>query len=835
MKTTGLTLFPMLAVCCMAATQVVTLKTFPVEVTLQYAGAQQQFVAIANYADGTERDVTDVVEWRLSDPALAKLTGPARIAALGDGNLTVTAVLANGIEARAAVRIHGSQQARPFSFAQQIGGILTKRGCNQAACHGGVKGRGGLKLSANALYPKDDYEWITKGGTYQVLTAEVKGERVPRIDLKNPEESLLLTKPTMTKPHGGGKRLEKDSEDYKAIIAWVKNGAAFGASDDATAPKLARMLVFPSLAAMAVDGQRHLLVTAVFSDGHREDFTHQVLYSSNNADVATVSADGVVSGKRLGETAILIRGAGQVTSAGAGVIGPLIPNYPEVPRGNFIDDAVFAKLKNFHIIPSALATDVEFLRRVCLDLTGTLPPPNRILQFVASKDTHKRERVIDALIGSPEFVDYWTFRFSDIFRVAIFANGLTPKWSQKYWEWIRSNVETNRPYDEVARERISAEGYGPASRHFLPYNQVGPPNDVMAEEVRVFFGRRLDCAQCHNHPYENWSQDQFWGMAAFFSRVFKMGPVVFDHPTNMDYSSKDVNGSIQLLHPRTKAPVLPALLDGSHANLTAESNPRQELARWMTSNPYFAEAAVNRVWGQFFGRGIVDPVDDFRSTNPPTHPELLAALAADFREHGYNLRRLMKTIVMSRTYQLSREPNSTNRDDVVNYSHALPRPLDAEVLLDALVDATGIPEVFSTAVADGSSVGQAPVGTRAINLKDPDMYFSRFLELYGRPNRGAIPERSIHPNLGQALHMLAGSTYADRLSGKESRLARLVQSGVSNTKIFEEFYLAALGRLPASDEIQDLEQTLAKRTDREAGLREFVWALTSSREFAENH
>jgi hypothetical protein len=824
-----------LAAAAWAAPELVSLKTVPSEVTLQYAGAAQQFVAIATYADGTERDVTAAAEWRLSNPAVAQLIGPARLAAVSDGSLSITAVLTKGIEAKSSVRIQGSQTARPFSFVRDIGGILTKRGCNDAACHGGVKGRGGLKLSANALYPKDDHEWLTKGGTYQVLTAEVKGERIPRVNLKNPEESLLLSKPTMAKPHGGGKRLEKDSADYKTILDWIKSGAPFGSEDNGQAPKLASLEVFPPLAVMAVEEQRRLLVSAVFTDGHREDFTHKVLYSSNNTDVATVTADGILSGKRLGETAVTVRAAGQVASAGAGVIGPPIANYPDVPRWNFIDEPVFAKLKKFHIIPSAVSDDAEFLRRVCLDLTGTLPPPERIRQFIASKDAHKREKVIDALIGSPEFVDYWTFRFSDIFRVAIFANGLTPKWSQKYWEWIRSNVETNRPYDEVARERISAEGYGAASRHFLPYNQIGPPNDVMAEEVRVFFGRRLDCAQCHNHPYENWSQDQFWGMAAFFSRLFKVGPVVFDHPSNMDLSSKDVNGSIQLLHPRTKAVVQPALLDGSSVNLKPEANPRKELALWMTANPAFAEAAVNRIWGQFFGRGIVDPVDDFRSTNPPTHPDLLAALAADFREHGYDLRRLMKTIAMSRTYQLSQAPNASNQNDLVNYSHALPRPLDAEVLLDALVDSTGVPEIFSTAVADGSSVGQAPAGTRAINLKDPDMYFSRFLELYGRPNRGAVPERSVHPNLGQALHMLAGSTYADRLSGKNSRLDQLLQSGASNTKIFEEFYLAALGRFPDPEEVQALEQTLAKRSDREAGLREFVWALTSSREFAENH
>jgi hypothetical protein len=816
-----------------AGAKAVSLKIVPAAATLHGARATQQFLAIATGADGAERDVTGEAEWRISDSALAKLAGPARLEAAADGDLSFSAVF-EGLRAQSAVRIEASQAVRSFSFARDIGGILTKRGCNGAACHGGVKGRGGFKLSANGLYPKDDYEWIVQGGAYQVLTNEVKGERVPRIDLKNPENSLLLRKPTMATPHGGGQRFGKDSEDYRTILEWVKRGAPYG-TESGSEPKLAGLAIYPSMATMPVNGERRLLVTARFSDGHTEDYTHEVVYSSNNSDVAAVSADGIVVGKRLGETAILIRAAGQVGSAGVGVIGPPIPNYPDVPRWNFIDEPVFSKLKKFHIIPAEVADDYEFLRRVCLDLAGTLPPPDRVREFAASTDPRKREAVVDALIGSPEFVDYWTFRFADIFRVAIFANGLTPKWSQQYWEWIRSNIETNRPYDEVARERISAEGYGPASRHFLPYNQIGPPGEVMAEEVRVFFGRRLDCAQCHNHPYENWSQDQFWGMAAFFSRLFKMGPVVFDHPADMDLSSRDANGKIELIHPRTKIPVHPVLLDGSPVHLNPEANPRKELAQWMTSHPYFAEAAVNRIWSYFFGHGIVEPVDDFRSTNPPSHPELLAALAKDFREHRYDLRHLMKTIVLSRTYQLSSRPNATNREDTINYSRSLPRALDAEVLLDAVVDVTGVPETFATAVTDGSAVGQAPAGTRAINLKDPDMYYSRFLELYGRPNRGAIPERSGKPNLGQALHMLAGAGYVNRLGAKNSRLARLLQSGASDAAIFEEFYLAALGRLPSRGEAQELQKILAKRGDREAGLREFVWAMISSREFAENH
>jgi hypothetical protein len=817
----------------LGAPRAVSLKIVPEDAVLQGAGATQQFLAIATYDDGTERDVTAQARWSGPSPRVAAFHGSARLTARGDGATRLVASFGK-LSAEAAVRVRESAISRPFSFPRDIGAILTKHSCNSAACHGGVKGQGGFKLSAGALYPRDDYEWIVKGGAYQVLSTEVKGERVPRVDPQAPEKSLLLTKPSMQLPHGGGRRFGPGDADYSTILEWVKQGAPFGA-DSAAGPALARLEIYPPMAVLGPGETHGFLITGHYSDGRTEDFTHQVLYSSNDSEVATVTGSGLVSAKRKGETAILIRAAGQVASAVVGVRGPAIARYPAVPRWNFIDEHVFAKLRKFQIVPSDLAEDGEFLRRVCLDLTGTLPPPQRVREFLASKDPTKREKVIDALIASPEFVDYWTFRFSDIFRVAIFANGLSPKWSQGYWEWIRSNIETNRPYDEVARERLSAQGYSAPTRHFLPYNQIGPPADVMAEEVRVFMGRRLDCAQCHNHPYENWSQDQFWGMAAFFGRTFKMGAVLFDHPSNMDLSSKDVDRKIELLHPRTKELVQPALLDDTPLKLAPGANPRKELARWITSHPHFAEAAVNRIWGRFFARGIVDPVDDFRSTNPATHPGLLAALAEDFRKHGYNLRHLMKTIVMSRTYQLSQRPNDTNRDDTMNYSRSLPRALDAEVLLDAVVDVTGVPETFTSAVSEGGSTGQAPAGTRAINLKDPDMYYSRFLELYGRPSRGAIPERDAKPNLGQALHMLAGSTYVDRLGSKGSRLAKLLDAGASDAQIFEEYYLASLSRLPSQEELAELRGILAQRGDREAGLREFIWALISSREFAENH
>lgn len=816
----------------LSAQRPVSLRVYPKQVQLKGAKASQQFLAVAAFSDGTERDVTSEASWSLSQPALASLHA-ARLSAQSDGKLTLTAAL-NNVKSTAAIDITQTAATRDLSFTRDVVEVLTKHGCNSAACHGGVKGRGGFKLSANALFPKDDYEWITKGGTYQVLTNEVKGERVPRINTEQPEKSMLLAKASMTVPHGGGKRIPADSEDFRTVTAWIRAGAPYGTASDA-GPTLAALEVYPPMVAIPVEGKHRILVTARFRDGHTEDFTHKVIYSSNSSDTATVSSEGIVTGVRRGETAILIRAAGQLASASVGVVGAPVPNYPAVSSFNFIDDHILRKLKAFHLVPSDLSTDGEFLRRVCLDLTGTLPPAARVREFIASKDPKKREKVVDALIGSPEFVEYWTFRFSDLYRVAIFANGLTPKFSQKYWEWIRNNIETNRPYDDVARERLSAQGYGAASRHFIPYNQIGPPADVMAEEVRVFFGRRLDCAQCHNHPYENWSQDQFWGMAAFFGRLFKVGSVVFDHPTNMDLSSKDVDGKVETLHPRTKAVVKPAFLDGKPSRSAPDANPRKELAEWMTSHPYFAEATVNRIWGYFFARGIVDPVDDFRSTNPPTHPELLTALGKDFADHRYDLRHLMRTIVLSRTYQLSHRPNSTNKEDVVNYSHSLPRALDAEVLLDAVVSASGVPERFATAVNEGNAGGMTPVGTRAIELKDPDMFFSRFLELYGRPNRGAIPERSRQPNLAQALHMLAGDTYTERLGSKDGRLAKMLAAGATDEKIIEEFYVASFSRFPTKDELADLKQLIAQRGDREAALREFVWALLSSREFAENH
>jgi len=820
------------------APKLTSIRIEPQGRTLAGAGASQQLLVIGEFSDGAERDFTDRAAWKLSDASLARIDNDARLFSLADGAVTVTATV-EGHSATSPIRIEHAQVQRPFSFGRDIAGIFTRRGCNGTTCHGSVKGRGGFKLSANALNPREDYEWITKGGGYQVLIDAPSGPRVPRIDLQEPSKSLLLLKPSVAVAHGGGLRLPKDSEDYRAILEWAKKGAPFG---EVSPSQVTSLEVTPRLIAFPASGKHRLLVTAYLTDGSHEDFTREVVYQVNNTEVATVTSAGVVSGIKSGETAVLVRAAGQTASAVVGVIGTSASAYPEVPRANFIDDYIFSKLRKFHIEPSDLSRDDEFLRRVCLDLTGTLPPPARVRQFLASKDRNKRDKLIETLIATPEFVDYWTFRFSDLFRVSVAANGRSMKWSEMYSQWLRDSIATNKPYDQTARERVAAEGYDGPSRHYLPNTVIAPAADMSAEQVRVFLGRRLDCAQCHNHPYENWTQNQFWGLAAFFDRVFILSntltdSVVFDHPVGEDLGSADVRGSITLYHPRTKAEVKPAFLDGTVVPPSDHVNPRRAFARWITAHPYFAEAAVNRVWSWFFGRGLVEPVDDFRSTNPSTHPELLEKLAADFREHGHDLRRLMRLIVTSRTYQLSGLPNETNKDDQLNYSHAIPRPLDAEVLLDAISDVTGVPEVFSTSVSDppAANAGQAPLGTRAINLHEADVYYSRFLELYGRPNRLTVPARSTKANLGQALDMLAGPAYNEKLMAKGSRLGRLLESGAPDGKIVEELYLAALGRLPTREEVPDLLKLIERTNGREDALKDFIWALISSREFAENH
>ena len=518
-----------------------------------------------------------------------------------------------------------------------------------------------------------------------------------------------------------------------------------------------------------------------------------------------------------------------------------------------IDDHVFEKLKKIHVIPSELSSDGEFLRRVCLDLTGTLPPPRRVREFLADRDPAKREKLIDILLETPEYVDYWTLRFSDLFRV---GPGTALNEVYHYWSWIRECIRRNTPYDQIARDRIAAEGYGYGpSRYYGAMDKNTTMHRAMAETVRVFMGRRLDCAECHNHPWETWSQDQFWGLAAFYARLtttdWTNDRMVYDDPEGqaVDWGEKGEENLefVKAMQPRSGREMQPTFPDGMVLPEGDRGDPRMHLAGWITEHPNFSESIVNRIWSFFFGKGIVDPVDDFSSRNLATHPALLRELARDFRKNGHDLKHLMRRITRSRTYQLSSIPNPMNRTDKLNYSHSLPRAMKSEVLLDAISAVTGVAPLFDRTSSSGGG-GIMPLGTRAVELMDPSRWPSQFMEAYGRNFRSNLPEaQDDAPKLAQALHLLVGNTYIEQLTGEGGRIDRLVENHSDNPEIIEEFYLAALARYPDKEELDGLNSMLKKRSPivaeqffnqnkiRREALQDLLWALISCREFVYIH
>ncbi len=821
------------------STEVVSLRLIPGSPHLWGAEASQQFLLLARYADGLERDVTGQGRFSLANQGVAVVDASGKVVARSNGTVALKATFADQTVDTQVV-IEGISEERPFSFARDIGAVFTKTGCNNSECHGGVKGQGGLKLSVNALFPKEDYRWITEGGIYQVMSAEAAGEKKPRINLKEPEQSLLLLKPTLVVPHGGGQRLNPQSSSYQILLGWIENGAPYGEEGSEESARIERLEVFPQEAVLDRSGQHRLLVTAHLSNGRQEDVTEQVLYESNDHEIVEVDGSGLVTAKGIGESAVMIRAAGQAASARFGVIAKPLTRYPRVAKRNFIDEHIFGKLERFNIIPSEISSDSEFLRRICLDVTGTLPPAERVRDFVSSQDAGKRDELIEVLLNSPEYTEYWTYFFSELFR-AFSGATLNVEHALIYEDWIRNNIGQNVPYDRVARQRLAAQGFNGPAWSYWTFRDLTPVPEIATEQIRVFLGRRLGCAQCHNHPYENWSQDQFWGLAAFFGDMTQImeiekirGPYFVIDDLEGHGRRKD-RSPAKILHPRTKERVQPSFPDGRALPDNERRDLRMRLAEWMTSpdNPYFAEAIVNRIWGHFFGRGIVEPVDDFRATNPATHPDLLEALSRDFVDHGYDLKHLLRTILGSHTYQLSGKANHTNRDDKVNYSRALPRLLEAPVLLDAITQATGADsELIVSDDADASS--GAPPGTRAISLL-PGMVPSPFFEVYNRNDRRGVPEKKPQLTLLQSLHRLSGPTFTSRLTQEGSRVDRLMKKGYGDRQIIEELYLSALTRFPTDRELSGLEAMIAEQPSRREGYQSLTWALVSSREFVHNH
>jgi hypothetical protein len=694
---------------------------------------------------------------------------------------------------------------RPFHFAHDIEPLLARFGCNSSGCHGKAEGQNGFKLSVFGSDPAADFA---------ALTQESRGRRVfPAA----PEHSLLLRKMSGRTAHGGGVRIRADSPEYATFRDWIAAGTPFGSPD---APGVVAVRVEPHERVLEAGGRQRLRVVALWADGRQTDVTAHARFQANNEAVARVLPDGLVrAGELPGVAAVMASYLNAVDTFRVVVPRPgPVADYPTVPQNNFIDALVFRELRKLNVVPSGLADDAEFFRRVHLDVIGTLPTAAEARRFLADRRPDKRARLIDELLRRREFADYWALRWADLLRVD--RASLGAKHAYAYYRWLRDAFAAGRPFDELARELVTAEGPLDDTAPAAFYKAAPQPGTAASSLAQVFLGVRIACAQCHHHPYDRWTQDDYYGMQAFFAPVHLQG--------TPDGEALVADGPAAARNPRTSEDVCAHALGESAPKRPAAGDRRVALADWLTrpGNPFFARNLANRVWASLMGRGLVEPVDDVRATNPPTNPELLHGLAKYLVENKYDLRALVRVIASSRAYQLSSRPNATNERDEQNYSRARLRRVPAEVLLDMVSQATGVPERFEG----------VPPGTRAIQLWDSKVRHY-FLKVYGRPERvtACECERQEEPSVAQVLHLMNSSPTQARLAHEGGRVARLVRQGLADGALVEELYLTFYSRLPAEDERKMAVEYLAKAHDRRRAAEDLAWGLLNSLEFVFNH
>jgi hypothetical protein len=703
-----------------------------------------------------------------------------------------------------------TQAAEP-SFVNDIVPIFTKSGCANSNCHGSIRGQAGFKLSLFGYEPELDYQAITKDSDGR------------RIDRKNPEQSLILRKPTFAIPHGGGERFKVGSLEYDAILEWIQSGAKY---DNQGAPRLTKLRVTPEeILLTGLDSRAKLSVTGDYTDGATADLTRKVQYTPNDESVVEVTPAGEVVPRRAGETAIMVRTLGKAVAVRLAVVTQApVANYPEVPRNNFIDEFVFSKLKKLNIVPSPLSSDYEFLRRVYLDTIGVLPTLEETNRFIESHDPQKRAKLIDELLQRPEYADVWATKFADLFRVGLLQQGT--KGSRLIYNYLRKSVRDDKPYNQFATELLTASGNLDSQplANFWWVTEVAEPETYATNISQVFLGVRLECARCHNHPFEKWTQDDFWGFAGFFAR---MG-VKKDTYQN-DESQFDVKLEGEVINPKTKTAVMAKYLDGPTEAERLDQDIRDKLAAWITApeNPWFSRAIVNRIVKHYMGRGLVEPVDDFRVTNPPSNQGLLDALAHDFVSNGFSMRHTIRLILNSRAYQLSSEPNETNRDDQINYSKYYLKRLMAEQLVDSITEVTGVPEKYSG----------FPLGTRAMSI--PRGAPSYFLSTFGRPRtREVICERDTLPAITQTMHLISGDTLQRQVTSKDSQLTKwLSDPAVTDKEIVTRIFLSALVRPPDDREIGLVLSSIGAQGGdaRRKVYEDTLWAIFNAKDFIYNH
>ncbi len=780
------------------------LTVMPPAVELTGPEARQQLIAEGAVGEHSE-DWTRAAQWTSSDPKVAAVDAHGVISPVGDGEAKIT-VTANGATAAVAVRVKDARAPFTWSFRNHVIPVMTKMGCNQGACHGALAGKNGFKLTLRGYDPEADYDTLTRASVGR------------RVSLADPDGSLILAKPSFAIPHGGGKRFAKDSLEYRVIREWIAAGTPPPASNDV---QIQGLEVFPAAAVLTAGAEQQLAVRARYSDGHTEDVTRWVKFSSSNEGVATVDDWGRVKMNGAGEAAITLYYASRVLYSRLSVPFPNTVSaavYGQFPRKNFVDDLVIAKLRNLHLAPSKVADDATFLRRAFLDATGVLPSAEEVERFLADSAADKRAKLVEQLMERDEFADYWSYKWSDLLLVSSKKLNTTTMWA--FYNWIRDSVKQNKPWDAFAREIFLSSGStreNGALNYFVLHKD---PIELSENATQAFLGQRITCARCHNHPLEKWTQTQYYQMANLFARV---GVKVGTSPGEQIVFAK---ASGDVLHPKLARPLPPTPLDGQSIALDSTEDRRIAFAAWLTSpkNEMFARTIVNRVWANFMGRGLVDPVDDLRATNPASNEELLAALSKDFVENGYDVRRLIRTIMNSSAYQLSSEANATNQSDNIYYSKHIIRRLGAEVILDAMSQVTGAPTAFAG----------YPAGTRALQLPDTQVK-SEFLTSFGRPARNICDaaERSSDPTIAQALAVINGDTLNKKLSAADGTIALLIKVGMSDRRILEFMTLSAFSRYPTENE-KGLVAAVGGPGHRQA-VEDMVWAMLTSKEFLFQH
>ncbi len=778
----------------------------PTSVHLVGRRATQQMIATRRAADASISDATRSVEWVVRDPRIATVSTKGRIVPLRDGTTAVVARLGS-TEIEARVTVEGMGRSAPVSFRRDVIPAFSQAGCNMGACHGTPTGKGGFRLSLRGYLPDQDFA---------ILSREAGGRRINPLA---PETSLILRKPLGEVAHEGGLRLARHSKTYEFLHDWI----AEGAKDDPAAPAAVALEIRPENRVLTAPASTQQLMVRVRDDGGIvRDVTPICYYDSSNPEIAEVDADGFVRFKTRGEVAVIAHYLNLVANIRLTHLVE-VPGFVqvEVPRDNVVDAAVFSKLNRIRIRPSDRCTDREFIRRAYLDVIGVLPTPEDVQRFLAAPDTSRRERVIDELLSRTEFYDFWALKFADILR----SNGrlIQPKGAYVFHRWIRSCLERDVPLDQFVRELLTAEGStfkNPAANY---YRISRDPESAVETTAQLFLGVRIQCAKCHNHPFERWTQDDYYGFAAFFSQVgHKKGNLPDEE---IVYAS----GSGEVRQPRTGRTMTPKALGGPTFGDSKEKRDRRDrLASWLAGadNPFFARSLVNRIWFHLMGRGIVEPVDDFRDSNPASNDELLEGLTAEFVKGGYRLKPLIRTIVRSRTYQLSAATNSLNVDDTLYFSHCQTKLLPAEVLLDAISTVTGTSTKF-----DG-----LPSGARATQIPDGKMD-NPFLKTFGRPARelACECERESESNLSQALQLIGGATVNGKLRDDNGRMARLAKSGKSPEEVIRELYLVALCREPIPSEREAAVKHLTAAKDRRQAVEDLGWVLINSKEFLFRH